>query len=365
MPSVALLKTCSFGARRRGSRRTSGTAGSRPPSASAAGLGDHVLLGDAALDEALREARRGTGSGPCRGTRSASSATSRSLALRRLDERRRRRRRRAAAAPAGAHAPRRLGAARAPARRPSRRSSRARELGERRVVRVRAPARPSGRRTARCLARLELVRLEERARRAPLTVSAIEQLRRVRRVGREPLERGAAARRRRCRRSAPPPSRTRAPCASRSPRSLTCSTHVSDWILLWSTIAVISPKPSFAAWPSDSQNCPSCSSPSPVMHEHAAPAAGEPRGAREPLGLGDAHAERAGVGVDRRDGVRCRDGRAGRPGGAGGAAASKSSLPVRGEHGVDGGRVVALGGEADVVARAAPRGAARRGCRAR
>jgi hypothetical protein len=52
--------------------------------------------------------------------------------------------------------------------------------------------------------------------------------------------------------------------ASRSPWSETSATHVSDWILLWSTIAVISPKPSFAACVSDSQNCPSWSSPSPV-----------------------------------------------------------------------------------------------------
>ena len=55
MPSVALLKICSLA---RGVRKQANewTAGSMPPSASAAGLGDHVLLGDAALDEALREA---------------------------------------------------------------------------------------------------------------------------------------------------------------------------------------------------------------------------------------------------------------------------------------------------------------------
>ena len=51
---------------------------------------------------------------------------------------------------------------------------------------------------------------------------------------------------------------------SRSPRSLTSETKVSDWSLLWSTIAVISPKPPFAVGPSDSQNWPSWSSPSPV-----------------------------------------------------------------------------------------------------
>ena len=51
---------------------------------------------------------------------------------------------------------------------------------------------------------------------------------------------------------------------SRSPRSLTCETHVSDWSLLWSTITVISPSPRFAVGWSDSQNWPSWSSPSPV-----------------------------------------------------------------------------------------------------
>ena len=48
------------GPRRRGSRRTSARPAAAPPSAIAAGLRHHVLLGDAALDEALGEARRGT-----------------------------------------------------------------------------------------------------------------------------------------------------------------------------------------------------------------------------------------------------------------------------------------------------------------
>ena len=52
--------------------------------------------------------------------------------------------------------------------------------------------------------------------------------------------------------------------ASRSPRSLTSDTHVSDWTSLRSTMTVISSKRRLAVGCSDSQICPSCSSPSPV-----------------------------------------------------------------------------------------------------
>ena len=52
--------------------------------------------------------------------------------------------------------------------------------------------------------------------------------------------------------------------ASRSPRSLTSETHVSDCTSFRSTIIVISCSFRFAVGCSDSQNWPSCSSPSPV-----------------------------------------------------------------------------------------------------
>ncbi len=62
--------------------------------------------------------------------------------------------------------------------------------------------------------------------------------------------------------------------ASRSPKSLTSATQVSDWILLWSTMTLISPSPSAAADGSDSQNWPSWSSPSPVRTKTRAGAPG-------------------------------------------------------------------------------------------
>ncbi len=109
--------------------------------------------------------------------------------------------------------------------------------------------------------------------------------------------------------------------ASRSPRSLTCSTQVSDWILLWSTMTVISPKPSLAACPSDSQNWPSCSSPSPVTtktRRRGAPAI-RPR-ARGPWPWRrPSRASRCSS--RRRAPSRCRGGPAARPGAAAGAAA--------------------------------------------
>ena len=73
--------------------------------------------------------------------------------------------------------------------------------------------------------------------------------------------------------------------ASRSPRSETSATQVSDWILLWSTITVISARSRLTAPVNDSQNWPSWSSPSPVS-THTSPRRPASRSARtNPLAL--------------------------------------------------------------------------------
>ena len=58
---------------------------------------------------------------------------------------------------------------------------------------------------------------------------------------------------------------------------------MSDWSLLWSTITVISPSPRLAVGWSDSQNWPSCSSPSPVSTKTGPLRPGEPVGEHEAL----------------------------------------------------------------------------------
>ena len=339
MPSVALLKTCSFA---RGVRKQANewTAGSMPAERQRAGLGDHVLLGDPALDEALGEALGGTGSGRSRGRgrRRARRGAARARPPRPAP---RRRRPRAAAGARG----RATGAAPASlaAQAPSRSPSRARQLGQRAAYWSGRGARVEGvERRARALGvgrhRSETPRALDACRRSAASAAG-----RARAARSSAAERGdvvaVAARHRPAERARPWPRGRR----GRTPRA----THVSDWILLWSTITVISPKPSLAAWPSDSQNWPSCSSPSPVITNTRRRSPAQARRARSPSPsrcpcrasrCWCARPARADVGVARQ--------------------AAEPAQPVQqlevelahgGEHRVHGRRVVALRGEADVV----------------
>ena len=162
---------------------------------------------------------------------------------------------------------------------------------------------------------------------------------------RERLGNRRASRGRRSARTSQPNARN---FASRSPRSLTASTDVSDCSLLWSTITVISRRPRFAAGCSDSQNCPSCSSPSPVItntrparpaHRSASamPCAFETPIPSEPVFVTTS-------------GVAATSGWPGRPSSRRSWwISSKSSLPERDQHRVQAGRVVALGREVAVA----------------
>ena len=96
---------------------------------------------------------------------------------------------------------------------------------------------------------------------------------------------------------------------------------------------------------SDSQNCPSCSSPSPVSTKTRPPRPASRLAQHHALGLGDAHAERAGVGLTMSGVARRRDGRAGRAAAAARAMPSTASMPEADQHGVERRRVVPLGRE--------------------
>ena len=86
--------------------------------------------------------------------------------------------------------------------------------------------------------------------------------------------------------------------ASRSPSATISSVGLSDWSSLWSTTTLISPRRSWAAGCSASQFWPSCSSPSPVITTTRPPRPSRRFAQRHAVSLGDAHAERAGVGLD-------------------------------------------------------------------
>ena len=153
---------------------------------------------------------------------------------------------------------------------------------------------------------------------APLSVSAISSFGRLAGVAASASSASASAPTSlpSQRPTAQPNART---LASRSPRSLTSATHVSDWILLWSTIAVISSKPRWRP----AERLPELALLELAVagqHVHArrrAPA--QPVGAHEPLRLRDAHPERA-VLVTTSGVAARRGGRAGRPAGAAGGS---------------------------------------------
>ena len=118
------------------------------------------------------------------------------------------------------------------------------------------------------------------------------------------------------RRSVPRASRTPRTCAARSPRSLTDATQVSDWILLWSTITVISPMLAVdAAVPATPRSGLPAARRRRSSRRCGRSRPGQAVGVDHPLGLRDPHAERAGVGRPCRA-CRRRDGPAARRAGA-------------------------------------------------